>query len=729
MMDDDTTGVPLDALVNGDPRQVLERLERAPSAVTAIYRASHHLHQEMRPWARRQILALDAARFGDRELSARILATPVPGEPAAEWRVDWATSALAEPRLRMTIATGPNSVRAVAPIVVGGRPHVVSGDDGGTARLWDLVTGKPAGEPMECGDERWVSAVATLEIDGRPHAVTAGTDEYVRIWDLTTSRQVRTLQAEHDWNTSLTAIATGGHAYVVACHSDDGTDGGLVQGWDLGTGAVLHCPGGEGLAEVATVPIGGRAHAIAGFRDGTLWVWDLATGDLAEGSTSAYDAEVNTVTALAAGGRPRAVVTTRDGTAYLKDPATGEQDGAPLFERSEPVKDVSTVEIDGRPHAVVLDRHGTLAVLDLDTRREVIERLPVGNAGCVAGAVIDGRPHAITGHMDGTVRVWELRPLPADGGLAPGHREMVTSVVTAEIGGRPHVVSGAYEGEVRSWDLATGVPGPALETGGLAAEIAHSTIRIGGRDHVVATSDGTAGVGVWDLTTGRPAGDPFTDETIGPHTGIGAVSALTIDGRPHAVFCTDDGLLRLWDLTTRRRAAEPLLSEEYWEVTAPVEIDGHPHLIATALGGSVHLWDLTSGRPAGEPLTGHSESAAAVATTTIGGRPHAVTGSTDRTVRVWDLTTRTQVGEPIIAHEWGVNAVAVGDIGGRRLIVTGGDDHTVRFWDLFTREQVGGDLNFTWKVFAVAVAPGERIVVAFGHEVVTLSGFAAGSSG
>jgi WD40 repeat protein len=72
-----------------------------------------------------------------------------------------------------------------------------------------------------------------------------------------------------------------------------------------------------------------------------------------------------------------------------------------------------------------------------------------------------------------------------------------------------------------------------------------------------------------------------------------------------------------------------------------------------------------------------------------------------------------------------VNAVAVGDIGGRRLIVTGGDDHTVRFWDLATSEQVGRDLHFTWKVFGVAIASDEQIVVGFGHEVVVLSTTAA----
>lgn len=276
---DDSDAISVDALVNGDPRQVLELLGQVPSWTAAIYRTSYHLHQNMHAWARRQILALDAARFGDRALSARILATPVPGEPDAEWTVDWATGALVEPRMGGTI-DGLDPVRAVAPVVIDGRPHVVSGDEGGLARLWDVVTGRPVGEPMECGDDTWVTSVAMLEINGRPHAVTAGTDENVRAWDLTTCRKAGTHKARFDWNTSMTAATTGGHAYVLTSYSDGGTQEGLIQGRDLTTGATLRCPDNEGLAALATVLIDGRAHAVAGFADGSVWIWDVATGDL-----------------------------------------------------------------------------------------------------------------------------------------------------------------------------------------------------------------------------------------------------------------------------------------------------------------------------------------------------------------------------------------------------------------------------------------------------------------
>ncbi len=709
IMTEDTT-----ALVNDDPRKVRDR--------TPIHQTSYHLHRDMPPWARRQILALDAARFGDRTLSTRILATPVPGEPDAEWTVDWSTGAQVDPRLRATIPVGRHSVEAATPITIDGRPHIVSGDQGGTAFLWDATTGERVGGPMRCGDEEtWVEAVATLEIDGRPHAVTAGTDEFVRVWDLTTRKKVATYESPFRWVKSLAAIAAGGRAYAVASYTNDGaTNEGLIRCWGLPTGATPDCPDDEELAAVAAVVIDGRPHAVAGFRDGALLVWDMATGAPTCQRPRGHDTAVNTVTPVVIDGRPHAITTARDGTAFLWDLTTGEQVGAPLLDPSERASRIAAVDLDGRPHALVLRRDNTLALLDLDTRREVIERLSLNPAESVAAAVIDGRPHAVAGHSDGTVRIWELRPLPPDDRRIPGHQRMIKSMATVDLDGRPHIVSGDFAGNVRTWDPVTGAPGATLKTDGLSADVARATFRLDGRPHAVITQGSSGTAAVWDLVNGTRVGDPFTIRS-GHRIIVNALATVTIDSRPHAALCTFNGELHLWDLAARQWVGEPWSSDEYWREAAPVEIDGRPHLIIAVRGGALRLWDLTTCGPVGDPLTGHDESVSAITTTTVDGRPHAITGSSDRTVRLWDLAAGVQVGDPITAHEWEVNAVAVGTLGGRRVIATGGDDHAVRLWDLATREQVGRDLNFTWKVFGVEILPDDRIAVAFGQEVAVLT--------
>ena len=732
IMTDDMDGRSLETLVNADPDQAFELLAAAPG-LSAIYRASHHVHQELRPAERRQLLALDAARFGARELSARILATPVPDAPAAEWRIDWATGSLVEPRLRGTINAFESSSSAVSPVLVDGRPHAVSGSHGGAVKLWDLTSLRQTGDTMMGGDWQeddedgpWVTDVATVEIDGRPHAVTGGTSEYLYVWDLTTRRQVRRIEAECNWLESLSAVAAGGRVFAVAAFSDDGSAAGMIQVWDLATGAELNHPGPAKRAEVTTTVIQGRAHAIAGFGNGALLIWDLATGREARPRLGGHGAEINTVTAVELDGRPHVIDSGRDGKAFLWDLTSGERVGGSLLEHPTTLRDVAVADIDGRAHAVLLDSDGTLSVVDPVTRREAFARLPVVRATSVATCALDGRPHAVTAHPDGTVRLWELSGLPSGHHPTPGHEQMISSVVVTELDGRPRAVSGAFEGVLRTWDVATGEPVGVLRTRAMSGDITHSLIAHEGREHVVVKGE-TGTAHLWDLGAAEPVGGAMTDVTPDDHTGVSAAPTLMFEGRPHTVLCYDSGLLRLWDLTTRTpTGAEPIDIDDYPDLAVAVEIGGSPHLLVCVLGGTMSLWDLATGRAVGE-LTGAKSTVQAAAVTDVGGRPHAVTACDDGTVRVWDLVDRVQAGEPVTAHEWGAEAVAVGEIGGRRVIVSGGNDQAVRVWDFTTRKQIGQDLRFTWKVFGVAIAPDERLVVAYGQELVALSPVRPGS--
>ncbi|MEV4613060.1 hypothetical protein AB0K43_10715, partial [Kitasatospora sp. NPDC049258] len=110
-------------LVHADPAEVLALLDSArgpeEQLAAAVYRASAHLHRHSGA-ARRQLLALDAARFGDRGLSERITAVLLEGEPggsAARWYVDWATGA-PDHRFRHRLSRHALWVGAVATAVV-----------------------------------------------------------------------------------------------------------------------------------------------------------------------------------------------------------------------------------------------------------------------------------------------------------------------------------------------------------------------------------------------------------------------------------------------------------------------------------------------------------------------------------------------------------------------------------------------------------------------------------
>ncbi|MBA4867202.1 hypothetical protein H1V43_39180 [Streptomyces sp. PSKA54] len=166
-------------LVNAEPGEVLGLADAAAGSAArlagAVYRASAQLHRGADAGVRRQLLALDAARYGDRELSVRITAVPVNDEPDVRWGVEWATGSRVDHRLRQVLPGHTSSVCAVATGLVNDRPVSVTGGEDGTLRVWDLITGQPVGKPLT-GHDGDVLAVVTTVVKGRPVAVTGGAD-------------------------------------------------------------------------------------------------------------------------------------------------------------------------------------------------------------------------------------------------------------------------------------------------------------------------------------------------------------------------------------------------------------------------------------------------------------------------------------------------------------------------------------------------------------------------
>lgn len=165
-------------LVRGDSARVRQLLDSAPNAqarlVAAVYRASAHLHRDASPAVRRQLLALDAARYGDRELSARITAVPVDEGGDSRWGFVWATAGQVDSRLRHALTAW--TVPCAATAVLEGRAVAVgpSWSGGGRAlRVWDLRTGDAeradGGDPGGDLEER-------IPAQGDPHEDQQGGD-------------------------------------------------------------------------------------------------------------------------------------------------------------------------------------------------------------------------------------------------------------------------------------------------------------------------------------------------------------------------------------------------------------------------------------------------------------------------------------------------------------------------------------------------------------------------
>ncbi|MFJ4691901.1 WD40 repeat domain-containing protein [Streptomyces sp. NPDC088766] len=349
-------------LVTADPERVLglpaSDADSDARLVAAVYQASVDVHRDVPPWVRRQLLALDAARYGDRELSARIAAVPVEDVDAEPWRVLWSTGTQRDPNFQMNPSGHTSGVNAVATTFSDGRHVVVTGSKDQTVQVRDLETGRPVGGPMGDLNGR-VWAVATAVVDGRPYVVTAS-DWAVRAWDLATRHQTGELP---------------------------GING---EVWCVGMAVVR-----------------GRPCALASDDDVSVRVWDLAGGEQV-GELTGHDDFLMAVETLVIDGRPHAVGCMSRGKVWTWDLTTGQPVGEPLPGHDSEAWAVATAVIGGRAHAITAGYDATVRVWDLATRREV-GRL-VGHEGTVSAvvtAVIGGELRVVTGGSDGTVCLWE----------------------------------------------------------------------------------------------------------------------------------------------------------------------------------------------------------------------------------------------------------------------------------------------------------------------------------
>ncbi|WP_159024420.1 hypothetical protein [Streptomyces scabiei] len=338
----DEVGVDPGFLVNADPGEVLGVLEANPASsptvrrLRAMYRTSEYPYRAVTPGVRRQLLALDASRFGERELAARISSVAVEGEPDALWTVEWATSSEIVLTYRDTFPGHTDTVKSVSLGAVEGRDVAVTTGWDKTVRVWDLADGRQVGEPL-AGDTSGTRGVArTVVVEGRP-VVTVGF-----------------APADQPVDESL-----AGH---------------IEAAWTVATGVVDGCP-------VVAVADGEKP----------VQVWDLATGSPVGEPFTGHTEPARVVATGVVDGRPVAVTGSLDTTVRVWDLATGRPIGKPLIGHTESVWAVATGVVDGRPVAVTGSSDETVRVWDLAAGRLVGPELVFPSQVGAVAVTPDGR--------------------------------------------------------------------------------------------------------------------------------------------------------------------------------------------------------------------------------------------------------------------------------------------------------------------------------------------------
>ncbi|WP_147465251.1 WD40 repeat domain-containing protein [Streptomyces sp. 1114.5] len=707
-----------DFLVHADPETLapaLVQAEAGPSALTvAIYRASSGIHRRSDAVTRRQLLAVDAARYGAVDLLRR-LNDPL---PTWAWRPRWASGSQVSNALRETLpAPARVLVTRVACTMLDGRPVAVSGGYRWLG-FWDLKVGRLMGG-LPAGHLDRVSGVAWSSVDGRPVAVTCGHDGTVRVWDATDQRELRCL-FDSGAGELCALVCTELDGLPVAVTA--GTDGALRL-WDLAASEPLGDPlvGHSGRVSALRVTVlDGRPVVVSGGDDGTVRLWDLGSRAQIGDPLGSVDGQVWAVDCVLLDGGPVAVISGSEPVLRLWDLTTGRQLDDPITDLGDIVYAVGCTTLAGRPVAVTGGKDGAVRLWDLRGRRELASPL-TGHSGLVWDADItclDGQPAAVSVGWDDTIRVWDLSDHRRLGSPVAGHTEQVTSVACTVLSDVRVAVTGGYDGALFVWDLDGGrrLGEPIRQAAGASVRDLACTV-VAGRPVVVAVDGGPDGaVRGWDLETRRGLGGPFAFD-------IARVVCTHVRGNPVAVTAGRDGAVRVWDLTTLEQTGDPLVGhiEDVWALDCAVDA-GRPIVVTAGMDGTVRLWDLDSRRQVGDPLVGPvgevPAKVYAVACAVLNGRPVAVTGEIGGTVRLWDLVTRRQVGGPLVGHTGRVYSATFAVVDGRPCAVTTADDGTVRLWEFgrLTSEV----LSFPSEVHAVAASDDGELVVGSGAEVIVM---------
>jgi WD40 repeat protein len=258
---------------------------------------------------------------------------------------------------------------------------VLTGSADQTVRLWSAATGKPIGKPFRHSAK--VRCVA-LSPDGKI-LLTTTWDDNVRLWNAATGRALRPV-LHTQGSPFMVAFNPDGRTFLTACKE------GKVQLWETASGKAIGAP----------LDHPGKVYAAAYGPDGkrlvTAWgglnkntggarFWEAATGKPIGQPLSHKDA-VNTV-AFSPDGK-MLVTGSADYTARLWDVATGKPIGPALRDPMEPTRrDVSS----RNPSPTEEENMGVLAV----------------------GFSPDGKT-VLTAGESNAVRIWKV-PLPVKGSL------------------------------------------------------------------------------------------------------------------------------------------------------------------------------------------------------------------------------------------------------------------------------------------------------------------------
>ncbi|MGS2588752.1 WD40 repeat domain-containing protein [Streptomyces hebeiensis] len=711
-----------------------------PVPALSLYRASLVEHIAAEPHARRDILAVDAARHQWPDVS-QVFYHPRHAPPS-QWQCRWSTASNISFALRGTLAHD-SPVESLAAGTAEDRSFAVTAARGDRAAgVWDLASGTRL--RVLPGHAAQLTAVAISD-SSRVVALTAAKDG--------TLRCCNPLSGETLWQ----AAAHDGEVHGLQLHELRGVQIVITHGGD-GTVGIRDLETGEIRMVFTDVPPGGRLGVAVGDMDdmiayvgqGQLLSLDPRTGM----ECFRKPLNIGKITGIApalTGPGPAVVITTADGRGEVWDLLDGRPTS--VFEGPPGSMDSLTVLDAGRGSvAVTGGRDGTIRLWDLERGGRPLRQL-TGHLGAITDLVVCDAPathegdkpnglfpdiqavthtarvkprvtpdsegrrrsgllESLAGYAllsasdDRTLREWSM----ADGSLRQtfsAHTDRPRTITVTQIAGSPVAVSAGQDNTARVWALDD----RRVRTAGrVTYPIPISSVslsRVDGR-LLIATGCGDERLRVVTASDGTSEGNHLN--------GTGKLTAVALGSTPEgpvAVTATDDG-----KLTARR----PATGERLWQCAPCSEPDGpvtalavggsrrHPLVLSldSSDGGRLRVHSLTGGRTLNHPMQGLR--CEAVATGRIRRKPVAAVARHDGTIELWNLNpgaprrTLTGGGE-------GVVTIAIGTTPTGPLVAAGYEDGRVSVWDAETGRRCCLLTAIPVQMIAVGTSHGRPVVI------------------
>jgi len=411
--------------------------------LAAMLQARETAHREAKVMTS---VAQRAIQEGHHDRAMRIALQGLPPEGSLALVTSWSDgraklaggALLSGPHVRLKGHEGSIVHAAFSP----GGERVVTAANDGTARIWEVDTGREiAVLNHEGGRGRYIWR-ASFSPDGTRVLTATADDRTARVWDAATGKEIVALKG-HEGTVWTAAFSPDGRRAVTS--SEDRT----AQVWNVATGQeIVALKGHEDDLNWAVFSPNG-AHVVTASDDRTARVWDAATGR----ELLALKHQGRVGRAAFSPNGTRVVTLSDDLSAHVWDAATGNK--VAVFKGGHQFR-VSDMTISSDSALVVTGSDRTAWVWDAETGQEI--------------AALEG------------------------------HQGMVRSVAFSPVGAL--VVTGADEGKVRVWDAKTGREIAVLQ--GHDDEVKTVAFSSDGARVVTGSADGTAQYGIGQLEGQSP---------------------------------------------------------------------------------------------------------------------------------------------------------------------------------------------------------------------------------